>query len=157
MECEKKIHIGWQEWVSLPTIGIPAVKAKIDTGARTSSLHALDIRRFKENKREYLSFRVHPIQGSKKIVVACRAPIIDYRGVMSSNAQIEKRYVINSLIRLGGKEWEIEITLSNRDPLRFRMLLGRQALDSMVLIDPSKKLLVRSISKKRAKEIYTNI
>lgn len=154
VEPSKKIRIGWQEWVSLPSIGVPMVKAKIDTGAKTSSLHAMDIRRYKKNQKDYVSFKVHPLQGTKKIAVVCHAPIIDYRAVMSSNAQLEKRYVISSIIILGGKSWEIEITLSNRDPLRFRMLLGRQALNSRVLIDPAKRLLTQSISPKAAKAIY---
>ncbi|MCB1072468.1 MAG: ATP-dependent zinc protease [Chlamydiia bacterium] len=151
---EDKLHIGWQEWVSLPGLEIPAIKAKIDTGAKTSSLHAFDIEPIMKNKKEYVKFYVHPIQRNKTISIPCCCPIFDIRNVMSSNAQVEERYVIKSLLSLGGEKWEIEITLSDRDPLRFRMLLGREALASRVVIDPSKALRLKKYHKDELFQLY---
>ncbi|MCP5504209.1 MAG: ATP-dependent zinc protease [Chlamydiales bacterium] len=151
---EDKLHIGWQEWVSLPGLEIPAIKAKIDTGAKTSSLHAFDIKPIMKNKKEYVKFSVHPMQRNNRISIPCCCPIFDIRNVMSSNAQVEERYVIKSLLCLGGKQWEIEITLSDRDPLRFRMLLGREALASRVVIDPSKTLRLKKYPKNEVLHLY---
>lgn len=155
MDKRDKIGIGWQEWVSLPELHVPAIKAKIDTGAKTSSLHACAIEPYEHNHKPYVKFIVHPLQGNTSISIACHAPVVDIRGVMSSNAQIENRYVIKSWLCLGSAKWEIELTLSNRDPLRFRMLLGRQALRSKVLIDPSKSLCTVNYSKRSLKKFYT--
>ena len=151
---KEKLYIGWQEWVALPDLNIPAIKAKIDTGAKTSSLHALGIEPIIKNKKEYVKFYVHPIQRNKKISIPCYCPILDIRNVMSSNAQVEKRYIIKNLLCLGGESWEIEITLSDRNPLRFRMLLGREALDSRVIIDPSKILRLEKFSKDVLLHLY---
>ena len=146
--------IGWQEWLELPELGVPAIKAKIDTGAKTSSLHAYNIQRKRRNHRDYVSFMVHPIQGIDTLEIPCCVPIIDIRGVMSSNGHIEQRYVIRTSLVLGNKKWDIELTLSNRDPLRFRMLLGREALREKVIIDPSRSTLVKKYTKKDLKAIY---
>lgn len=146
--------IGWQEWVSLPTLKIPIIKAKIDTGAKTSSLHAFNIEPFTLKNQKYVRFLIHPLQRNHAISISCSAPVIDIRGVMSSNAQVEERYVIKSFICLGQRKWEIELTLSDRDPLRFRMLLGREALRLGILINPSKPLCVQKYSKKDLLNFY---
>lgn len=151
---EFKLDIGWQEWVSLPTLKIPVIKAKIDTGAQTSSLHAFDIKEVKKDGSDFVSFKVHPLQKNNAIEISCLAPIIDRRRVMSSNGHAEKRYVIKSTLILGSNTWEIELTLSNRDPLHFRMLLGRQALVSKVTIDPSKTMCITKITKKDLQKFY---
>ncbi|QVL58324.1 MAG: ATP-dependent zinc protease [Simkaniaceae bacterium] len=151
---EEKLHIGWQEWVSLPGLKIPAIKAKIDTGAKTSSLHAFNTRPVVKNKRDYVKFYVHPIQRNNTLSIPCCCPIFDIRNVMSSNGQVEERYVIKSLLNLGTAKWEIEITLSDRDPLRFRMLLGREALSSNVVIDPSKTVRLKKYSKNEIFNLY---
>jgi len=155
-QITNKINIGWQEWVSLPTLKIPAIKAKIDTGAKTSSLHAFDIEPYRRGSQQYVKFLVHPLQSNSSIDIICHAPVIDIRGVMSSNAHVEQRYVIKSGLVLGDQEWEIELTLSNRDPLRYRMLLGREALRSKVLIDPSKSLRVKKYTKSFLTKLYRN-
>lgn len=151
---KKKLHIGWQEWACLPDLKIPAIKAKIDTGAKTSSLHAFDIKPILKNKKDYVKFSVHPLQRSNKVSISCCCPIFDIRSVMSSSGHVEERFVIQSLICLGDEKWEIEITLSDRDPLRFRMLLGREALNSKVIIDPSKSLLLKKYPKVELLKLY---
>lgn len=148
--------IGWQEWVELPQLKVPAVKVKIDTGAKTSSLHAFNIEKVRRNKRDYASFEVHPLQGNNLLLIHCTAPIIDVRGVMSSNGIVEQRLVIKTPLVLGTEKWDIELTLSNRDPLRFRMLLGREALKGKVFIDPSKTLVVRKYKERELLKLYKN-
>lgn len=147
----QKISIGWQEWVSLPGLKIPAIKAKIDTGAKTSSLHATNIQPTKKN---HVKFTVHPLQRNKIVAIPCCYPIYDIRNVMSSNGSVEERYVIQSLLCLGKERWKIELTLSDRDPLQFRMLLGREALDSKVIIDPAKTLQIKKYAKVEVLKLY---
>jgi ribosomal protein S6--L-glutamate ligase len=151
---KERIQIGWQEWVELPKLSLPAIKAKIDTGAKTSSLHADDIHSFRRKGRRYVRFTVHPIQADIRTQVRCEAPLVDERSVMSSNGHKEWRPVIRTPICLGKWEWTIEVTLSNRDPLRFRMLLGREALSGCVIIDPSARLLQGKVSKKKLESLY---
>jgi ribosomal protein S6--L-glutamate ligase len=137
--------LGWQEWVALPALGLPAIKAKIDTGARTSALHAFDI---EPAGRDHISFKVHPIPRRADIVVPCRARLIDSREVTSSNGERERRVVVETEIEIAGRRWSIEVTLTNRALMRTRMLLGRQALQDRVLIDPAAALLQPRLSYK---------
>lgn len=130
---------GWREWVALPDLEIPAIKAKIDTGARTSALHTFDLDTFIENGCEYVRFRIHPLQRRRNIEIACVAPVIERRIVRDSGGHAEQRLVILSDVRLGDNTWSIEITLTSRDDMLFRMLLGRNALSQAGLtVDPSK-------------------
>lgn len=131
-----KLIIGWNEWCRLPKLNLPAIKAKIDTGAKTSSLHADNIKAVIRNKKKYVYYDVHPIQRNNDIVVRCRSLVIDERSIMSSNGQKERRYIIATSLRLGTKVWDIELSLSNRDPLKYRLLLGREALSRYVVINP---------------------
>lgn len=147
-------HIGWQEWCSLKGLEIPAIKAKIDTGAKTSAIHAVDIKAFTQNNINYVSFTVYPLQRNTEIKKVCTAPIVDKRRVMSSNGIQEERYVIRTPITMGSQSWEIELTLSDRDPLRFRILLGREALRSRVLINPEKICCLTKISAKDINSFY---
>jgi ribosomal protein S6--L-glutamate ligase len=149
-----KILIGWGEWCALPGLGVPAIKAKIDTGAKTSSIHAFNIEPKTVRGKEYVHFNIHPLQRNDAVIVACKAPIIDRRLVMSSNGHKEHRFVIATILELAGQDWEIEITLSNRDPLTFRMLLGREALNGRVLIDPSHSLRHGNLTKKHLNSLY---
>ena len=146
IHSSKLIQVGWNEWCSLPELNIPFIKAKIDTGAKTSSLHAFDIQA--DTQKNIVQFTVHPVQGDTKITIPCQATIVDTRNVMSSNGHIEPRYVIKTPIILGEKQWKIEVTLSNRDPLQYRMLLGREALKKRVLVDPQHDSLLCKIRKK---------
>lgn len=125
---KEELLLGWREWVTLPQLGIPAVKAKIDTGARTSALHAFWLEAFQENSQPKVRFSLHPIQRRADTKFTCAAEIIDERIIADSGGHREKRYVILTPIQIGDRQWPIEITLTNRDTMRFRMLLGRTAL-----------------------------
>jgi ribosomal protein S6--L-glutamate ligase len=129
--------LGWQEWVALPLLGLPAIKAKVDTGARTSALHAHVVEPYWVRRNRRVRFAVHPIPRRADIEIVCTAPVVDERMVTSSNGDREKRYVISTPIRIGDREWEIEVTLTNRDAMSYRMLIGRQAIAGGVLVDPA--------------------
>lgn len=132
---EKKI-IGWREWVCLPALGISAIKAKIDTGATTSSLHAIHIERFRRDGKDYARFEVHPYQRNSRKTVQAEAPLVEYRSVRSSSGHESSRPVILTRIELFEEEWSIELTLANRDQMGFRMLIGRRAMKKRFLVDP---------------------
>ncbi len=127
--------IGWREWITLPALGIAAVKAKVDTGARSSAIHAFDLERFDQNDKPMLRFKVHPFQRDRHKTITTEAELLEDRQVRSSNGQTEHRPVIRTPIQLNGQEWLIELTLTNRDVMGFRMLLGRQAVRHRFLID----------------------
>lgn len=137
MKREKPV-IGWREWVQLPALLDLPIKAKIDSGARTSSIHAFGTRRFSERGAPWVEFMLHPIQRHALPEIACRAPVTDERWVRSSNGDAEKRLVIETMARLGATDWPIELTLASRDVMGFRMLLGREAIRRRFLIDPGR-------------------
>ncbi len=149
-----KVLIGWQEWCALPKLHVPAIKAKIDTGAKTSALHASDIRPFHRQGELYVHFVVHPIQRNQKFATNCTAKVIDERSVKNSSGSKETRYVIATRLILGSLAWNIEISLTNRDPMTFRMLLGRDALKGHTLILPGKILIQGNIRPKQLKTLY---
>ena len=128
--------VGWREWVALPDQGIETIKAKVDTGARTSSLHAFDLETFRKRNREYVRFNVHPEQRSAKYETEVEAPVLEWRRVKSSSGHAERRPVILATIELLGLRWRVELTLTRRDEMGFRMLLGRQAIRGRFLVDP---------------------
>jgi len=146
-ENEKKI-IGWREWVSLPGLNIPAIKAKIDIGARTSALHAFDMELFEVEGEQKIRFRIHPIRRKTKIVLECVGDVKGQKMVTDSGGHRELRYVIRSPIQLGPVRWPIDITLTSRDTMKFRMLLGRTAVRGRFLVDPAQSYLAgRSLAK----------
>jgi ribosomal protein S6--L-glutamate ligase len=128
--------LGWQEWIALPELGLPALKAKVDTGARTSALHTHAIEPFGTLKRPMVRFTVRPNPKSADLEIAVSAPIIDRREITSSNGERELRFVIATRVAMGSHTWPIEVTLTNRDRMTYRMLLGRQAIRANVLVDP---------------------
>lgn len=131
-----KLTLGWREWVALPDLNLPAIKAKVDTGARTSALHAFLIEPYTDAGIEMIRFLIHPIQHNQDFEVECCTRIHDYREVTDSGGHREMRYVIRSEITVAERHWPIELTLTNRDTMRFRMLLGRRAMENHFLVDP---------------------
>lgn len=137
MSTENKLIVGSEEWCSFPSLSIPAIKARVDSGAKTSSIHASNIHAFTRNGQAWVSFEVLPIQNDRKTTVRCESPVVDRRFVKSSSGNREKRYVISAPMQLGGDIWEIELTLTNRDSMGYRMLLGREAMAQRMLVDPA--------------------
>ncbi|MFO1435856.1 MAG: RimK/LysX family protein [Gammaproteobacteria bacterium] len=131
------LQVGWREWVALPEFNIRAIKAKIDTGARTSALHAFSVERFFERGRPRVRFQVHPWRMRTDIVVSCETDIIDERVVTDSGGHSEKRVVIATDIIIADRRETIEITIADRDTMRYRMLLGRTAIRNRMTVDPS--------------------
>ncbi len=155
---EKKIIVGSEEWCALPQINIPAIKARVDSGAKTSALHAVNITPYKKNGNPWVSFEVHPLQNDGKTTIHCEAPVFDKRRVKSSSGQSEKRFVIKIGISIAEDTWEIEVTLTNRDSMGYRMLLGRQAMSGKMLVDPEASLLLGELSPDVLETYYsTNI
>jgi len=140
------LQFGWEEWISLPELGVPALRAKVDTGARTSALHAFDIETFGASSKPKVRFTVHPIPGRDDLVIPCSAPIVDRREVASSNGEKELRYVIESNLEVAGQSWTIEITLTDRSSMNSRMLLGRTALKDNISIAASDRFLQPELS-----------
>lgn len=151
---EPKLTIGSEEWCSFPQLGIPAIKARVDSGAKTSSIHAFDIRAFRRGGVLWVSFEIHPIEDNRKTVIRCESPVIDKRVVKSSTGIAETRYVIGSNLKLGGATWEVELTLANRDSMGFRMLLGRQAMVGRAVIDPSLTCVLGKVADEQLKQLY---
>lgn len=133
--------IGWREWLALPELGITAVKAKIDTGARSSALHAFDIELFERDNLSMVRFRVHPWQRDIATIVAAEAPLVGQRLVRNSGGIETLRPVIITPLELAGQRWPIELTLTARDTMGFRMLLGREAIRRRFLVDPGRSYL----------------
>lgn len=134
--------IGWREWLTLPDLGIVAVKAKIDTGARTSAIHAFDLETFYLEDKHLVRFKVHPYQRDSHTTVIAEAEILDEREVRNSGGHAELRLTIVTSVVVGENKWPIELTLTNRDVMGFRMLLGRQAVRDRLLVDPGKSYLL---------------
>lgn len=148
VKSDSKI-IGWREWTSLPDLGLIAIKGKIDTGAKTSSLHAFDIALEKKGTKTFVNFKVHPIQGDFTVVISCRAPLVDIRSVTDSGGHKEDRYVIRTTMVFGNIKKRVELTLSNRETMKFRLLIGRAALKHFY-IDPAQSYLTgKSLKQKR--------
>ncbi|MGB3200439.1 MAG: ATP-dependent zinc protease [Nodosilinea sp.] len=133
--------IGWREWVALPELGIQTIKAKIDTGARSSALHAYAVERFEHNGKPMVRFQAHPFQRNDDDIVTTEAVLLDERQVRNSGGQVDLRPVIETQVQVGQAMWAIELTLTNRDQMGFRMLLGRQAVRRRYLVDPGRSYL----------------
>ncbi|GAB5390220.1 MAG: 30S ribosomal protein S6--L-glutamate ligase [Alphaproteobacteria bacterium] len=149
-----KLIVGREEWCGFPDLGLPAVKARVDSGAKTSSLHAFNIKVFERDGVHMVRFDVHPIQKTRKIVHRCEAPLVDQRAVKSSSGHETVRPVIRTQLELGAWSGEVEMTLANRDKMGYRMLLGREAMKGEMLVDPEAAFLARQIPDSEAKSLY---
>ena len=154
MKITQKMIIGKEEWCELPALHLPAVKARIDSGARTSALHADNIHIHTARGEKWVRFDINPIQKDRKLVVHCRAPLVDLRDVKSSNGHTERRPVIETPVRIGSVTQTIQLTLTNRDNLGYRMLLGREAMQGRMLIDPEKSFTQGMHSEIEARQFY---
>ncbi|MFC7048973.1 30S ribosomal protein S6--L-glutamate ligase [Emcibacter nanhaiensis] len=142
----EKVKVGWEEWLSLPDLGLPAIKAKVDTGAKTSALHAFGIYEYTERGKKMVSFGVHPLPERPDIEIHCAAPLVDKREVTSSNGQTELRHIIATTLEIGGQSWPVEISLTFRENMAYRMLLGRSALEGRAIVDPVQSCLCGVLS-----------
>jgi ribosomal protein S6--L-glutamate ligase len=151
---DNKIIVGSEEWCALPRLGIPAIKVRVDSGAKTSSLHAFNIRPFTRNGQSWVSFEVHPLQSNRRTIIRSEAEVIDKRVVKSSSGIGEKRYVVKTELQLNGQSWPAELTLTNRDSMGYRMLLGREAMQGRVLVDPAASFLCGEVNAQHIAALY---
>lgn len=147
--------IGWREWVALPDLGIERIKAKVDTGARSSSLHAFDLQKFERNGVQWVRFTIHPVQRNNDLVVQAEAEVLDFRSVRSSSGKATLRPVIVTNVELLGAVWPVELTLANRDAMGFRMLLGRQAFRQRFLVDGGRSFYGGRPKRRKSKQRST--
>lgn len=139
---DEPLKVGWREWVGLPEFHVAAIKAKIDTGARTSALHAYRIEPFRRAGALWVRFELQPLQRSQTVRVVCEAPAVDERVVRNSGGGVERRFIVKTLVRLGELSWPIELALANRNQMGFRMLIGRTALKGRALVEPGRSYLL---------------
>jgi hypothetical protein len=140
-----ELTIGWKEWVALPDLQIPAIKAKVDTGARTSALHATRITVVTKPSGPWVRYVVHPLRSHPEIAFQCESALLDQRDIKNSGGQVESRYVIETTVVLGGARWSTTLSLTSRDDMLFRMLLGRTTLNDRVMIYPGEKYLTGKV------------
>ena len=138
---QPKPVIGWREWVRFPDLGVDAIKAKVDTGARTSSLHAFDLQQFEVDGQPRVRFVIHPEQDSSEQAIPVDVPLVARRHVRDSGGRAELRPVVEVTVELHGQRWPMELTLTRRDAMGFRMLLGRQAIRRRFVVDPGRSFL----------------
>lgn len=134
--------VGWREWITLPQFNATHIKAKVDTGAKTSALHAYYVNPFERNGQKWVRFGLHPLQGNSEVTIECEAPVKDQRRVTDSGGHTELRYVIETSVMLNNRTFSAEITLTDRENMRFRMLLGRSALKNLYLVDSGKSFVL---------------
>ncbi len=141
--------IGWREWVGFPELGIKSIKAKVDTGARSSSIHAFNVESYRRKGKQFVRFDIHPVQRSTKKVIEAHAEVLEWRNVRSSSGKASLRPVIVTEVKFLGETWPIEVTLANRDEMGFRVLLGREAVRGRHLVDPGRSFYAGKPKKKK--------
>ncbi|MFV0304369.1 MAG: 30S ribosomal protein S6--L-glutamate ligase [Moheibacter sp.] len=151
---ENKMIAGSEEWVTLPDMGLPMIKVRVDSGAKTSALHAVNIAPFQRRGDPWVSFDVYPIQFDGKRVVHCEAPVVDMRTIKSSTGNRERRYVVKAVLKIQEYSWEIEVSLTNRDTMGYRMLLGREAMKGRILVDPESSFLLGEVDSETLDVLY---
>lgn len=150
MKPDVMLTLGWREWVGLPDLGLNSIKAKVDTGARTSTLHAFELETYSEHGKPRVRFKIHPIQKDTDTVVTCVADIVDERFVTDSGGHKEQRLIIMTSLSIGDWSWPIEMTLTARDNMMFRMLLGRTAMKGIAMVDPSRSYVTGKKPRRKA-------
>ena len=142
LNSSELVTVGWREWLLLPELKLPWIKAKVDTGAKTSSLHAFCVEEFTKNDKAWVRFGIHPHQDDLETEIYCEAELLDKRNVSDSGGHTEERYVIKTDVVMADQRWPIEITLTNRDTMRFRFLLGRTAMRKKIIVNPDASFLL---------------
>jgi len=143
-----RFTVGWREWVSLPDLGIPAIRAKVDTGARSSALHTGSIETYERGGIAMVHFKLRPHPGWPDHNVECHAELLDQREVKSSTGTPELRCFVKTHVRVGDHLWMVELSLTDRSSMKFRMLLGREAVRRRALVDPGRSFLTRKPPKR---------
>ncbi|EMI43587.1 MULTISPECIES: ATP-dependent zinc protease [Pirellulaceae] len=141
IETEPMFIIGWREWVGLPDLNVRQIKAKIDTGARSSSIHAFDVETYMQDDIERVRFSIHPFQNRDDVHINADVPILERRHVRSSNGEVAERIVIRTQLEILQRRAFVDLTLANRDAMGFRMLVGREAIRNHFLVDPAASFL----------------
>lgn len=139
----KRLCVGWKEWAALPELGVDAIEVKVDTGARTSAIHSFDLEPFEKDGHTYVRFGLHPDRHSQDPEIYCESRVVDQRVVSDSGGHKEMRYVIETPIVMGDQQWPIQITLTSRENMAFRMLLGRQAMRQRIVVQPDARHLLK--------------
>ncbi|WMW22989.1 RimK/LysX family protein [Methanolobus mangrovi] len=154
---DQVLILGWREWVALPDLGLHAIKAKVDTGARTSALHAFNIDLYEDDGIEMVRFFVHPIQKNQNFQVECIAPLKDQRQVTDSGGHKELRYVIETDVVVANRRYPIELTLTDRDTMLFRILLGRSAIDNSMMVDPGASFICGKLNTNKVYDLKSEV
>jgi ribosomal protein S6--L-glutamate ligase len=157
MDIQQFIVVGSEEWCSLPELGIPAIKARIDSGAKTSAIHASNITKFMKDGEPWVSYEIHPIQKNRKVIIQCSSKVHDTRMIKNTGGISEKRYVIKTPLLIDGHSWDIEITLANRDSMGFKMLLGREAMNGRILVNPGDGMRLKQYSRAEITSFYGDL
>jgi hypothetical protein len=149
MKRNSRRTAGWREWVGLDGLGVNRIKAKLDTGARTSAIHAFDVESFSRDGERWVRFSIHPLQKNDNVAIACEERVADIRTVSNPGSRRERRYIIRTELSVGGESWPIDLSLTNRDEMGFRMLIGRTAMSGKLLVDPDHSYRVGKARRKK--------
>jgi hypothetical protein len=151
MKGNSRRTAGWREWVGLEELGVARIKAKLDTGARTSAIHAFNVEAFRRDGERWVRFFIHPLQKDDSHEIACEHRVADIRTVTNPGGRREKRYIIRTDLSVGGETWPIDLSLTDRDEMGFRMLIGRTAMHGRLLVDPDHSFRLGKAKRSRKK------